>query len=404
MHNVAKLRQICGNAVKPIPFIIPFVVNNINRSDCRNCGLTAKDKATHIYRIMDFYDIDDKTKEDLRSCLPEVLERYKRIPAKHTDQSYKVCCPFHADRNPSCEIDPAKGVYHCYGCGASGDVFSLVAQEENLDLSKGQDFQRAAKVIADIGKIELKPKTLGVGDNGKGVFSNIDVPEDGLSPSWTYVTPEDVERYRMNVTGSNLYNYLCSLYSSEDVNRVLDLYRIGATSKKGTSWSAFPLINADGDCVDIHLMPYNVNGHRINYNQWRLKELGQNGLRAPWPLFGEHLLATDPTAPVGLVESEKTALISALAAPEFIWMATLSKANFNEKRCSAILDRDCYIFPDVDGVETWRTQGTAMADKGFMLYWAGDYITRHATGDHDDLADIIARCRNKARDIQATRE
>ena len=35
-------------------------------------------------------------------------------------------CPFHADRNsPSLEVTPTKGLFHCWGCGKAGDVFSF---------------------------------------------------------------------------------------------------------------------------------------------------------------------------------------------------------------------------------------------------------------------------------------
>ncbi len=342
---------------------------------------------------MAFYDIDESTKANLRAYLPEVMKHYKNVPIKGHDQKYMVCCPFHADRNPSCEIDPIKGVYHCFGCGASGDVFTLVAGEEGLDLTRGQDFQTAAKIIADIGGIDLKLK------DGPG-FPGIKVPEDDApngadpDPAWDYVPPKDVEWFQGNANQSNLYKYLCSLYSTDEVNKVFARYQVGGVTRKEKSWSIFPLVNASGHCVDAHMMPYHADGHRYNEHKWRLKELNGTVHRAPWPLFGEHLLATDPTAPVGLVESEKTALLATMVAPDFIWLATSGKSNLNAERCSAIRDRECYIFPDVDGLETWRAQGTAMAAKGFNLYWAGDYITRHATGDHDDLADIIARCRD----------
>ena len=35
-------------------------------------------------------------------------------------------CPWHEDREPSLSVDREKGLYHCFGCGESGDVVSLV--------------------------------------------------------------------------------------------------------------------------------------------------------------------------------------------------------------------------------------------------------------------------------------
>ncbi|MBA7715114.1 DNA primase [subsurface metagenome] len=42
-------------------------------------------------------------------------------------------CPFHSDTKPSFYVDPEKGIFHCFGCGAGGDVFSFVMQTEGLD-------------------------------------------------------------------------------------------------------------------------------------------------------------------------------------------------------------------------------------------------------------------------------
>ena len=42
-------------------------------------------------------------------------------------------CPFHEERTPSFGIDPVEKLYHCFGCGAGGDVFTFVMETEGLD-------------------------------------------------------------------------------------------------------------------------------------------------------------------------------------------------------------------------------------------------------------------------------
>src|ERR687895_2203638 len=44
-------------------------------------------------------------------------------------------CPFHEERTPSFGIDPVEKLYHCFGCGAGGDVFSFVMETEGLDFA-----------------------------------------------------------------------------------------------------------------------------------------------------------------------------------------------------------------------------------------------------------------------------
>lgn len=46
---------------------------------------------------------------------------------------YKVVCPFHADKHPSCDVNVDKNVFYCRSCGANGGVFALVQKELRLN-------------------------------------------------------------------------------------------------------------------------------------------------------------------------------------------------------------------------------------------------------------------------------
>ncbi len=59
-------------------------------------------------------------------------------------------CPFHDERTPSFGIDPVQKVYHCFGCQASGDVFTFVQETE------GVDFKAALELLADRYGVELQ--------------------------------------------------------------------------------------------------------------------------------------------------------------------------------------------------------------------------------------------------------
>ncbi len=45
---------------------------------------------------------------------------------------YVGLCPFHSEKTPSFTIDPEKQLYHCFGCGVGGDIFTLIMEKENL--------------------------------------------------------------------------------------------------------------------------------------------------------------------------------------------------------------------------------------------------------------------------------
>jgi DNA primase len=65
-------------------------------------------------------------------------------------RSYEGLCPFHDERTPSFGIDPTEKVYYCFGCQASGDVFTFVQETE------GVDFRGALELLADRHGIELE--------------------------------------------------------------------------------------------------------------------------------------------------------------------------------------------------------------------------------------------------------
>ena len=63
---------------------------------------------------------------------------------------YEGLCPFHEERSPSFGRDPGQKVYYCFGCQASGDVFTFVQETE------GVDFKGALELLADRFAIELE--------------------------------------------------------------------------------------------------------------------------------------------------------------------------------------------------------------------------------------------------------
>ena len=44
----------------------------------------------------------------------------------------KGLCPFHDEKTPSFQVSPARGYYHCFGCGQGGDVFAFLQEIEHL--------------------------------------------------------------------------------------------------------------------------------------------------------------------------------------------------------------------------------------------------------------------------------
>lgn len=223
-------------------------------------------------------------------------------------------------------------------------------------------------------------------------FAHI-TPDTPDKPEPNYIPSEVISDKESKAKESALYIFLCSLFPIEEVEKVFGLYRVGGTSAFGEPYgSAFPYISTDGDCVDIHLMAYGSDGHRAKdkaYSQdWQLRKMGKGVGRGAWCLFGEHLLPLYPSAPIGVVESEKTALICALYFPSYIWVATGSKEFLTPERCRGAKGRSLYLFPDSDGVESWGQKAERLRADGFSVYLCSDTIKQYSRGAKDDLADI----------------
>src|SRR5712691_9568725 len=70
-----------------------------------------------------------------------VVGEYVRL--KKSGQNFTGLCPFHSEKTPSFAVHPVKQIYHCFGCGVGGDVFSFVREMEKCE------FHEAVRVVAE---------------------------------------------------------------------------------------------------------------------------------------------------------------------------------------------------------------------------------------------------------------
>ena len=73
----------------------------------------------------------------------------EHVHMKRSGSGYMGLCPFHSEKSPSFSVSPGKQVYHCFGCGESGNVVTFVMKYENAT------FQEALKILADRAGIKL---------------------------------------------------------------------------------------------------------------------------------------------------------------------------------------------------------------------------------------------------------
>lgn len=82
---------------------------------------------------------DDKINQIVQSSnIVDIIGEY--VDLKRSGSSFKGLCPFHNEKTPSFTVDDKKQLFHCFGCGAGGDVVSFIMQKEGLSYPESLEF------------------------------------------------------------------------------------------------------------------------------------------------------------------------------------------------------------------------------------------------------------------------
>ena len=128
-----------------------------------------------------------------RLTLSDIIGR--RISVKRAGREHKACCPFHKEKTPSFTINDDKQFYHCFGCGAHGDVIGFVMQHDNLS------FMDAVEMLsADAGLQMPKPDPQAIqkAKKEKGLHELMDEATRWMSEQMVSASHKDVLDYVEN--------------------------------------------------------------------------------------------------------------------------------------------------------------------------------------------------------------
>jgi putative DNA primase/helicase len=218
------------------------------------------------------------------------------LPLTKKGHEFEALCPFHSERTPSFTVNDQKGFYHCFGCGAHGDVYDWLSHRRGMSLTSAVEHLGGA------------------------------VPANGVDKSddaeWRPILPPPPNAPRPDLTGFDAVYTYCS----EDGSALFYVRRRNATDDRRKQF--LPL----------------TFGILKGKPGWRPRHP-----LSPRPLYGLDRLAAKPEARVIVCEGEKAADAAQRMLPEFAcisWCA--GSAGVSHADWSRLKDREVYIWPDND--------------------------------------------------------
>lgn len=366
--------------------------------------------------------IDELIIDKIRSAasIVDVVGDY--VELRKSGVEYEGLCPFHNDRRMgSFKVSPTKNICHCFSCGAHANPVEFIMKIENLT------FPDAIRWLGKKYSIEVDDEQKRFVDVKPSVPKKEQPIPDNLPPRLWPI--EWVRAYRRLIEEDALVQWIRKLpwdaSQQKRINIMLSNYGVGHSrfttkfndEEQQHDFTVWWMVDQQGRCHNGHLMKYNNDGHRLkgkdNYSQtWiharmkyadpaKIQPFNERENSASYCLFGEHLTGLPETrmATVNVVESEKTALLCAIAYGGMrmsIWTACAGMQNLINKNdlLRPLIDqgRRIVLYPDRDGIQRWQQAAAQIGYKNLTINT--EFVTRWwkpQDGDKADIADVLIR-------------
>ena len=208
--------------------------------------------------------ISDEVLQTIRErvSIVEVVSGY--VTLKKAGKNYLGLCPFHSEKTPSFTVNDERGLFHCFGCGAGGTVFTFVMRAERVAFPEAVELlaRRAGVVLPqrDAGAGgERREELLALNERAQECFRNALLAQSGM-PARQYLerrglSPATIERYGLGFcpkAGAGLVRAMAG--KKGGIEKALELGLIGRRSD-GTTYDrlwnrvTFPIRNSSGHIV-----------------------------------------------------------------------------------------------------------------------------------------------------------
>ena len=363
--------------------------------------------------------IDEKTIQRINDAvnIVDVIKDFEPNVRK-VGKGYQCLCPFHPDKNVgSFTISPKKNMCYCFSCEKGGDAVYYLME------GQGMSYPDALRYLGHKYDIEVEGMEK-FKDKPKSKPRDYQLQAEDLP---VFVLP--MSMYERSTKG--LYNDVLVRWIYQHhwdasqrgrIANVLAAYHIGtATTKNNEQFTIFWYLDESGNLCTGKMIRYKYNGHRMkkedgvkNATDWIHAWLFRSDAspqydreKNDWKrtYFGMHMIDKVPDATINIVESEKTAVIMAIAygnPQRDLWIACGSKTNLTREKLKPLIDRqrDIVLYPDRDGVEAWKDTADAIGydrlrvnDEPVTSWW------RPEDGEKADIADVVLRMTDKGRPL-----
>ena len=335
--------------------------------------------------------------------IEEVVDDF--VDLKKKGVRYLGLCPFHDDRHlGSFVVYPKGNCFKCFKCGAKGGVVDFLMAHEKLSYPDA---------------IRWLGKKYSIDTDMQDFNYTQPPPRPAPPPLQPLRLPMGMVERTQNAANADtdiLIRWIMDMVNWDYIQRkriseVLNDYHVGH-GKNGHT--IFWQIDERGEVRTGKMMKYKSDGHRDKTAPWnfdwihsalfrdqRLTQWNEDKQEAQLTFFGMHLLNRYPHATVNIVESEKTAVLMAIAYGNHatqIWMACGGLEMLSAERLKPITSqgRQIVLFPDRDGVGKWRAKAAQLPYKSIVLneqpvteWW------KPQDGDKADVADVVVRILNE---------
>jgi hypothetical protein len=286
----------------------------------------------------------------------------------------------------------------CPSCPSSDAFFPIIKKNGEIDYETGKCFSCGQFFVS---KSNFKPKDY----------------EYEIKPTFN-ISPDFLEKLKDNPLVDNFSTELLRRYN--DIGYYLKRYNVVCASisgnKKWRNFTGFPKIDFSQKIRSVKCFLYDEN---IKTTFYTIKQDGKRDKKVKnisWLhtlkpelydsektdfvdcFFGEHLIFSTDYKYIGVVESEKTAIISNyFFGNDWIFLATGSKANISKLPLKGINDKKVVLFPDADGLKAWTDFVQKNNNPNFII---SDYCEK--LKDKEDIADIFLNTNNGSEVVEIT--